>query len=360
MAGTESDSVTHDYLESLLGTPHADGVFVLSLGEDARGGTDSLRPGDIVTHIGGQALTDMGVYYKAMKPGGADDKTRRLTLARQDGRRLEVTVPSGARSLNVCPVKTGVPAWTQVSDFEEEPDFSALHDGVEHALRNSFGEEAAGWERIRIARRGELIDVEIDFRLGGHSEPGKTWEYYTLSRSTHRLDRSLSLARTAFWDGKPGQRKLRGDVELGANGLWRGVHVSPSCEEQRVEFKSPSRGMLTGYTTTLLPLIMPLREGAAKTFAHTADGNGRSGIRERIECTGRQTVRVDGQDLNAWCFAWRHYGTRPPEEDEKFYVTDDRKLVRIDWGPSYGFCWCEAVPKDRLAEGVPAHVLGED
>jgi len=352
---------THPFaeLEALLQAPHATGVFVTHVQVGTAAEAAGLCMGDIVTQVGEKPLVALSDYYQAMQPQGPDGEERRLTVERRDGSKAGLTVRSGKPGMDVCPVQAGVPAWKQAPDFEEAPDFSALHEGAELALRNSFGEEPAGWERIRISRRGDLIDAEIDFRLGGASESGKTWAHFTYGRSSHRMDRSLSLVRTAFWDGKPGARKLKGDVELGSDGVWRGTHVSLQGQESKVEFKGFATGLLSGYTATLLPLVMPLRAGASLTFTHTPDGNAQPICRERIECTGRETVKVDGKDVNAWCFAWRHYGTRPPEEDEKFYVTDAREMVRIDWGPNYGFCWCEALPKERLGEGVPSHVLVE-
>ena len=66
---------------------------------------------------------------------------------------------------------------------------------------------------------------------------------------------------------------------------------------------------------------------------------------------------VDGVEQFAWRFVWVHYGKL--QGNEVIWVSDDRRILRIDWGPDYGGCWIEEMPRDRVDEGIPAHIRVE-
>ncbi|HHH76048.1 MAG TPA: hypothetical protein ENL03_03370 [Phycisphaerae bacterium] len=75
-----------------------------------------------------------------------------------------------------------------------------------------------------------------------------------------------------------------------------------------------------------------------------------------MDCIGKRTVKIDGRDTETWCFAWRHYGCREEVQDEKMYVTEDRQLVLIEWGPDYQNCRTEMLPKKRVLELTPKSI----
>lgn len=71
---------------------------------------------------------------------------------------------------------------------------------------------------------------------------------------------------------------------------------------------------------------------------------------------GRREIHVAGETVEAFGFAWRHYGARPPEDDEHSYVSDDRRLLRVDWGPGYNGCWSEARARGEIFATIPEHL----
>jgi hypothetical protein len=297
----------------------------------------------------------MMAFYNAIRPQDEDDMERTITVVRRSGDREELVVPVQIQLGTYCSVQEGVPAWTDVPDYDGEPDFSAFSDGVEHWMRNSFGEERAGYERVRICHDGDdRFLVDVDFRLGGETEGGETWDYITRGQSVHLRDKYLALRKSSFWEGRP--EKLTGAIELGDDNVWRGIHVR-NGEEKSVEIPQVVPQLLSSYTVTILPMTMPQEEGASLTYFHTYDGNGACSGRARLECVGKRTVTVCDEAVEAWGYAWRHYGTRAPEEDEHFYVNDERKVVRIDWGPGYGGCWCDDAPKERVLADCPEFLL---
>jgi len=356
--GQEITEGSHPFakVEAMLQKPEADGVFVTLLRPGSPQEEAGVRLGDIITSISGESKPDFAAFYKAMQPEDKDDKNLRTLSVFRDGVQLEIESPPTTRGISVCTVEKGVSAWAQVPDYTEEPDFSALRGGGEITMRNNFGEEPAGFELVEFKQRGELLDVEIVFRLGGGDKPENRWEYFTRSRSTHRLDKYLSAVSTAFWQGKPEKETLDGDVSLEKDGFWRGTRPGKNGAQEKVEVRATTVSVITPYTGLLMALTMPLRKGASLTFMSMTDGSANLTGRDRLECTGKSTVKVDGRNIEAWCFALRHYGTDPDEHDEKFYVTDDRRLVRIDWGPNYGGCWTEAMPRDKIMKTVPKHV----
>jgi len=345
------------HIEMLLAEPAADGMFLTFVTPGSPAAAVGFRPGDIVVAVGDTPTPDAKAFYGALQPQGEDDKARTLKVLKSDGAEAAVEVPLPFRGYSACVVKKGVRAWEDLPDTEYEPDFSALHDGAEIWLRNSLEEERAGFERILIRREGDVLHVDTLFRLGGEHE-GESWDYRTHSVSRHRLNKWLSVTRTAFWEGAPGEEELRGDMALGEDGMWRGRRGRPDGgEPEEVEFPAVAGNVLTPYNVTILPLTMPLEKGARVTFCGAGEGTALVSSRERMECTGKTTVQVDGEEVSAWCFEWRHYGEYG--ESEKFYVTDDRKLVRIDWGPNYAGCWAENVPEANVVDGVPEHVKVE-
>lgn len=345
-------------VEALLARPHADGVFVHYIKPGSAPEAAGLRAGDTIVQVDGKAMPDTKAFYPAMQPKASGKPPERaLEVIRADASRTKLTLPAAVADMHFCTVRRGESAWTPVPDYEEEANFSAFARGTEWLLRNSFGDETAGWERLGIERNGEELSVEIDFRIGGAQPDGKTWEFCKRLVSRHRLDRHLSLLQTTSYNGKPGSEKFAGGVELGPDGQWRGERVDAQGQRQPVHYPASAPQVLTGYAVTLLPVTMPLRKGASKTYFHANEGVGVATCRCRLECTGKKKVKSAGCELEAWEIAWRHYGMRPPEDDEYFYVTDERKIVRIDWGPEYGGCWCEAIPKTQMTKGVPKHLL---
>ncbi len=337
-------------IEARLAEPSADGMFLLKIAEKGAHMEAGLRQGDIVVAVGGEPVTSHQSWMQAMQPQGEEDSgVRKLEVAR-GAERIGAEVPAGLRGLGVCWVKEGHPAWIAREDTDYEPDFSWFEKTPGIWLRNTLGEERAGYERLLMTCRGEYFDLDIAFALGGDAGEGKTWDYRTQSDSAHNYDRYLSVRRTEFHEAG----KLVGRVALGEDNVWRGVRGSPEGEKEiEVPFLAPA---ITPYTSTLLPLTMPLADGACLNFVLAGDGSAVAAGRSRIECLGRRKTTVDGEEIEAWCFAWRHYGSRKDEEDEHYFVSDDRRLMRIDWGPNYGNCWCELVPEERVLEGVPEHV----
>lgn len=344
-------------IEEMLASPAATGLFLTAFRPGCPLLERGAAPGDIVTAVGEAAVDSLGGYLQAMQPQGEDDKTRVLSVRKVDGTTTTFEVPTPLTGYGYCVVKAGESAWEQVPDTSYDPDFSGLEDGTEIWLRNSLGDELAGFERLLVKRRGDLLEIDTLFRLGGDDPQAGKWDYRTRALSTHRLDRWLSVVRTAFWEGSPGEEQMSGDVTLDDDGVWRGRHGQPDGTEKTAEFPAVSPHVMTPYTLMVLPLTMPLEKGASVTVVMVGDGSGVASSRRRIECTGRETVTVDGADVDTWCFAWHHYGE--VEGTEKFYVSDDRRLVRVEWGPGYGNCNAELVEAEHVLDGVPEHVTVE-
>jgi hypothetical protein len=344
-------------IEEMLASPAATGLFLTAFRPTCPLLEAGAEPGDIVTAVGETAVSELGGYLQAMQPQGEGDETRVLHVRKRDGSTMTCEVPTPLSGYGYCVVKAGESAWDQVADTPYEPDFSGLADGTEIWLRNSLGDERAGFERLILKRDGDLLEIDTLFRLGGDDPQAGAWDYRTRALSSHRLDRWLSVVRTAFWEGSPGEERLSGDVSLGDDGFWRGTHGQPDGTESPAEFAAVSSHVMTPYTLMVLPLTMPLEEGACVNVVMVGDGSGVASSRRRIECTGKKTVTVDGAETEAWCFAWRHYGV--VEGTELFYVSDDRRLVRVEWGPGYGYCNADLVDRERVLDGVPEHVTVE-
>lgn len=341
-------------IEARLAAPSATGVLLTMVAPDSPFAAAGVAAGDIVVGIDGAPTAPSRVeFHKSLQKGPADAAVRRYDVLARDGARRTAEVALPARGVVPCAVVAGQPAWDPAAADDAEPDFSGLRDGLWIHLRNSLEETPAGYEVLRLRRRADLLDVEVFFRLGGDDGKGATWDYVTRATATLRLERGLPAVATAFWqDGR-----LVGDLQL-EDGVWRGTRTGPGGAIVPVE-RPATAPVCPAYIATLLPLTMPLRPGARLTFVGAGDGQAIPVARERFECTGRETVKVDGADVDAWCFAQRHYGLGTYGGDERFYVTDDRRLVRADWGPNYAGCSGEAVPPERLNDGLPAHVRFE-
>ena len=321
-------------VERQLERPPATGVFVVRVGDQVPLATAGLQTGDVVVRVGENEIPDLGTFYRAMQPQGEDDGDRVLHVVREGAEHV-IEAPPGIQGVAFCFVRADEAAWRQVTDADEDVELSGLEDGTEIWLRSCFGEEPAGFEWLRVGRDGDALSVEHVMRLGGEHE-GRTWDYCTRGLTTHRPERGRPITRTAFFQGLGDKEARVGDVAVAAGGVDR----------------------ITGYSVMLLPLTMPLREGASLTFVGAGDGTAVPSGRGRIECLGRRETEVAGETVPAWCFAWRHYGARPPENDEHFHVSDDRRLLRVDWGPDYNGCWSEAMTKDAILATIPEHLRG--
>jgi hypothetical protein len=344
-------------LEAVLADPPADGMFLTWVAEDSPLAEAGVSARDTIVAVGDTAVGDKRAFYTAMQPEGPEDDTRSLTVRGLDGGERRVDVPTPLRGWSGCVVTKGKAAWTAEPDTGYEPDFSAFEGGAEILLRCSLEDERAGYEILRIRDAGDHLESETLFRIGGEGPDGSTWDYRTRGVSVHRKDHCLSLVRTAFWEGSPGAERLTGDVTLADDGRWRGVHGKPDGTTKEVDFAAVTPSSISAYGMTILPLTMPLEAGATLTFAVAGDGTGLVTARHRLVCDGKETVKVDGADVDAWRFTYHHYGEYG--ELERFYVTDDRRLARVDWGENYGGCWGESVAEDALLDGVPAHVTIE-
>ena len=337
-------------VETRLLSPPADGVMVTHVVPRSAFADAGVRAGDVVVAVGDSAAPDRPTFLRAFQPRNDGPPSVRLRILTVDGatRTLDTPLPLGG--VSVCGVRAGVAAWEVLDDPPDAPDLSVFEQDGALWLRNSLGTARAGYEILVWRRAGDLLDLDVHFALGGDDGHGGAWRYVTRSRSTHRLERGLPVVRSAFWE----MDVLRGDVAQ-EGGTWRGVRGRPDGTTEPVE--RPATGpMTTAYTSTLLPLTMPLRTGARLTVVSANDGVPLPACRVRFVCTGRGTVRVDGADVDAWCIVQRHYGLDSYGGDERFHVTDDRRLVRVDWGPNYADCWGELVPPGDVLDGAPPGV----
>lgn len=339
-------------IESHLAAPKADGMMLTSVVPGSPLDVAGLVVGDTIVAIDGSDQPPSRAQFNESirkLPEGPD--TRRYGVLAVDGTRRDVEVALPLRGVGLCAVTAGQSAWDGTLIDDAEPDFSAFEGGLDIYLRNSMEQTPAGHEVLRVHPAGDgRIDVEILFRLGGDDGQGGTWDYHTRALATLRLAPGLPAVRTAFWEmGKRG-----GDLRL-QDGVWRGERDTPDGTHAPVEVPG-GVPVCTAYMSTLLPLTMPLRTGARLTYIGTGDGLGVPQGRLRFECVGQEAVEVEGKEVSAWCFHQRHYGLAGYGGDERFYVTEDRRLVRVDWGPNYAGCCGESVPRDQVNDGVPEHV----
>jgi hypothetical protein len=253
-------------------------------------------------------------------------------------------------------VEQGKPAWRDLDDSDYEPDYSIVGNDGELWLGTRFGDTPAGYERMSIRRLGEACEFDHLTWFGGEHE-GNDWAYKVRVVSRHQLDRTLTTTAMEMVTGVEQEGQTRSVLELGADDVWRGTLTDRDGVEMEVETAVPARAAINTYAVPLLATTLPLKAGARLTVPVITEGDGSVRSRTRVECIGRDRVTVDGVEREAWRFVWAHYGS--PNGNEVFWISDDRRLVRIDWGPDYGGCWCEEIPKERVAEGIPAHVKVE-
>ncbi len=341
-------------IEGWLASPAASGILLLSVAPSSSFAAAGIVAGETIVGIDGAAgVPTRQAFHQSIRKMPDGPEARTYAVHGRDGvvREVDVTLPAGG--VGECSVTAGICAWDATLPDDAEPDFSGLSGDVDIFLRNSLGDERAGHEilRVRPGTAEGTIDVDIFFRLGGDDGQGGTWDYQTRAQATLRLAPGLPAVRTAFWE----MGRLAGDLRL-VDGVWSGEKDGPDGTRVPVELASGDVPICTAYMVTLLPLTLPLREGARLTFVGAGDGQAKAQSRQRFECTGRESVQVDGADVSAWCFRQRHYGLAGYGGDEAFYVTDDRSLVRVDWGPNYAGCWGEAVAPDQVNAGVPEAV----
>ena len=338
-------------IEARLAAPPATGVLLTVVTEGSSFEAAGARAGDILTAIvDGPTPPTRRDFFESMRATGEGQEVRKYNALGLDGSLRELSVTLPVTGVSVCGVQKGARAWDADVPDSTEFDFDALADGLEINLRNSLEETRSGFEILRLARRGDLLDVEVLFRLGGDAGEGQTWDHRTRTLATLRLAPGLPAIRTAHWQGG----RLVGDLRL-EDGVWRGVKSGSEGKEVAVE-RPATAPVCPGYVSTLLPLTLPLEEGAAVTVCSAGDGVAIPVSRERFRCLGRRTTTVAGEEVEAWCFTQDHYGPVDYGDAELYFVTDERRLVRVEWGSNYAGCWAEEVPFDELLDGVPPHV----
>jgi hypothetical protein len=336
-------------VERLLLDPAADGAFLTLVRDASPFAEAGFLAGDVVVALDEQPVADAASFLQRVQEGDAGPAKARVV---RSGATLEIDLPRERRGVAACTVRRGQPAWEDREDTPYEPDFRGLADGTEVWLRMMFGEEPGGFERYLVRHRDGRLDVDWGMWIGGGVEPAEFWQYRSRGRSLHEMDRTLSACALECSDGLPGEEVSRGRVQRGADGFWRGVHAGPQGERE-VAFPDGGARGLSPFVAGLLPTTMPLEEDACLTFLGLTEGTGLPTGRHRMECLGPRTVDVAGRAVEAFAFAWRHYGDHGPGGDEVLFVDRERRLVRVEWGPGYGGCWSVAVPKERVLDGAP-------
>ncbi|HHH76047.1 MAG TPA: PDZ domain-containing protein [Phycisphaerae bacterium] len=249
-------------LERLLQNPVADGIFIKDIDHGTVAEKVGLQVGDVITSIEGKAITNLGEFVWPMQP--ADDKgdTRKIEVTRLDGSKHVFEIPPTLRDIDYFFVKKGVSAWSEKEDYEGGPDFTGLADGLETWHSNSFEGEAAGFQSHKITHRGDFIDVEIHFRLGGEMEGGESWTYFTKALMTLKKDKYLSTVKTEFWSDRPPNETYE-CAELGDDGVWQQLVRKPDGSETTSKVQAMVDSILPAYAVSILPLTMPFKEGIA-------------------------------------------------------------------------------------------------
>ncbi len=149
MAPTTSNPMAS--VEALLANPAASGIFITAVRPESPIAAHGAAPGDIITSVAGEPVEDLRGYLTAMQPQPEGEPTRELGVRKADGSEATWTVEVPLKGYSQCVVTEGRPGWEDVPDTAYEPDFTGLADGTEIWLRNSFGEDRAGFERVIVS-----------------------------------------------------------------------------------------------------------------------------------------------------------------------------------------------------------------
>lgn len=336
-------------VESALLNPKATGIMIVHLEDGSALAASGIQVGEVLTHVGGdevRTLTELVQTVRPIAPGAGVE----LTIVGSDGETRTVGVVAPIGGVEGAAVREGEAAWADADDAPEAPDITSLLEGSDEWFRTWLGDDLAGYERFRVFREGDDLVALTDFHIAGEHE-GQAWDYRTRARTHHAPDESLALRYSRFEEGNGDHLMLRGEARLGDDGQWHGQRGGPDGVLREETHAAEVAPMVTPYSAILLPQTMPRRKGAVLTFPLAGEGRARVTRRARFECLGEQAVMVDGQATGVWTYAWRHYGHSAGEE--RFHVDADGRLVRIDWGPTYGNCWAERVERDAL-DAIPA------
>lgn len=344
-----------DDLELALQSPHATGLFLVDVRAGGPAEQAGLAPGDIVTELGGRPTPDMRALFEITGDGGKEPRAMRGV--KRGGAPFTVKVPPGRLGMSGYAVTAGACAWRLAPDATDPPDFSAFAKDSSTWVRTIFPEEGpAGYERVHVKRRGDLVVFDhLTFFGGGKAE--QQWAFRSNAISTHRLDALLTTTAVDSIRGTKAEGQARTTIRLGDDGTWRGVATSAKGDRTEIEARPRAESALNIFAVPLLALTMPFRAGARRSFPELAESDGTVKARSRLDCLGRFDVAVGGAQVPAWCFAWKHWGEG--DSFERFYVSDDRRLVRIEWGPHNGNCFCEAITKADAGRGIPKQIRVE-
>jgi hypothetical protein len=344
-----------DELEKALQSPGASGIFVVELRAGSPAAAAGIAPGDIVAELGGKPTPDMGALMEIIQGGGKEP--RELKGVKRNGTAFSVQVPAGRLGIVAYAVKAKECAWQLAPDATDPPDFSAFEKDTEWWWRSSFGKERAGYERVYVKRRGDRVEFDHLTWFGG-GEGKEKWAFRGQSITTHKLDAILSTTEMVSVTGTKEEGQVRSKLTLGADETWRGESTDAKGVTTKIEERPCAAAATSIYTILLIPLTMPLRAGARRAFPELRESTGTVHARSRVECLGRFDVDVKGKPTPAWCFVWKHWG-EGGDNFERIYVSDERRIVRIEWGPHNGGCWCEAIGRGEAGKGIPKGIKVE-
>lgn len=345
-------------LETWLLNPPCDGVLLTYVDPDSQFALAGLAKGIVVLTVDEAPVRDWTGFGRALLPREGARADRAVLTQSLDGIRRVVRLTAGPTAwfgvpaASGCAVRAGEPGWEVLEDSDDAPDLKGLEDGAQIYLRANFGTTPAGFEALRLRHQDEHLLADLLVRLA-QDAPDGGWDFRARLSTTHLLKRGLPAVRTRYHEGLPESERLRGDMHL-EDGSWKGTRVGADDRLHEATVPQPCVWSSVGYTAYLQALTMPQREGALLTYAVLAEGSGVVTRRQRLVCLGRSEVKVDGRDVPVWTYELRHYGAYG--ERERFHLTSDRRVARIDWGANYGGCWAEAVPRERLLDGVPERV----
>jgi len=354
---TESPtSAPFDGIERRLLRPRATGLFVTWVPEPPAAA--GLAVGDTLVSAHEQPLRSVHELRAAFQPIEGESEPVPLGVVDAAGGARTLALPRGPLDLGCVPVEANRPAWDERPDAGGEPDLAFVSARQELWFAARFGETPAGYERLRVEPLPDGAGFRLDHltRLGGETD-GHAWSWRIRVASSHGRDALLSTTRVECEHGTAGQGVTRTEIELDDARVWRGARLHPDGTREVIERPMPVAAALPSYAVPLLAATMPLRAGARRTFPLLMEGDGTVRGRARLEVAGRDACRIDGLERDAWRVVWIHYGR--PKGAETFWVTDDRRLVRIDWGEDYAGCWCEESTRERVAEELPDGVEPE-